>query len=198
MQSFVSRLLLISVAFFLSQEVLAEFSQVKVRPRVMGETMPAMQVLDASGKLVKLHDYTSGRFSLVIFLSDKTVPNPTQKQYFNSLTPFFKKLDYKLILIFPFSSDSSIFKSLSISDGVQYFFDPKKEAYTAMGLADKASEKSPVLTGFFIVGPDEVIRFQNATLGPSTPVSGEILVFAAKQYRDLYKKAEEKANDEKK
>lgn len=163
---------------------------VKARPRIMGESLPFLQVQDAVGKNVVLHNYTSGQFTVLVFAGTSVAHDENQERYFKSLMPFFKKIGYKLIIVFPTEAADPRVKSLKIPDNLEAFFDPDKEAFTAMGLADKKSKDSATINGVFIVGPDEVIRFQNATISNSTPLSGEILVFAAKQYKDLYQKAE--------
>ncbi len=163
---------------------------VKARPRIMGESLPFLQVQDAVGKNVILHNFTSGQFTVLVFAGKSVARDSNQERYFKSLMPFFKKVGYNVILIFPTTASDPRVKSLKIPDDIKAFFDPEKGAFTAIGLADKKSVDSPTLNGVFIVGPDEVIRFQNATISNSTPLSGEILVFAAKQYKDLYKKSE--------
>jgi Redoxin len=161
--------------------------QVLVRPRIAGEFIYDATVKNIKGESIGLGSVIENKFSIVVFSKPEHISLERARGYFKRLAPFIRDLGYQIVLVTTKKDDyvTEIAGRLKDEAGA-VLLDESQQAFVAMGLADRPSKDDAAINAIFVVAPNKQIMFSFASVSDSIPFSGEVLVLAARVYRDAY------------
>lgn len=208
----ISSLLLISIAIHFGEPAVAAPKPVsKTAPAVLAKTDPIVQsrpliagdivksekLTDYGGKPVELTSLLENKYTVLIYSNPNDLTEAEKVGYFEILYPPLKKLGYQFVVVYS-SADERLSKLAEPKDDVILLVDEKHASFEDMGLADIAAKKAPARSGIFLVGPTKTILFEFSSSSRDIPLSSEVLILAARVYKEKDKgNQEKKENDQK-
>ena len=163
---------------------------VKARPRVTGEFVPDVELHTLQGEKVSLGKMLEGKFSVVTFSKPENLWFESALGYFKRVVPYLLKLGYQMVIITPDDYDYIRDIGQRVKAGgskTGLFIDESRKSFIAMGLTDTSAKDGPSINAIFLVSPTKQIMFQFASVSDLIPFSGEVLVLAARVYKDAFK-----------
>ena len=163
---------------------------VKARPRVTGEFVPDVQLSTLQGEKVSLSKMLEGKFTVLTFSKPENLWFESALGYFKRVVPYLMKLGYQMIIVTPDDYDYIRDIGQRVKAGgsrTGLMIDESRKSFMAMGLTDTSAKDGPSINAIFLVSPTKQIMFQFASVSDLIPFSGEVLVLAARVYKDAYK-----------
>ena len=167
----------------------ADANLVKIRPRVTGEYIAEVDLKTLTGEKVALGSLLQGQFTVLIFSKPENLWFESALGYFRRVVPYLKKMGYQIIVVTPDDYDyiqdiGKRVKAGGSTNGI--LIDESRKSFMAMGLTDTAVKDGPSINAIFLVSPVKQIMFQFASVSDLIPFSGEVLVLAARVYKDAF------------
>lgn len=157
-------------------------AQIKARPRMVGEKVAEANLRTLDGKDIALIDLVRDKYTVLILGDPEFLRVPEIRRYLEVIEPHLMKLGYQTLIVLPL--DVAAAKPLQ-KGSVRIYSDESRAVFKAMGLADSEKKTAPYFTGVFLVGPGGDIRLQFVSTGEIVALSGDVLVLAARSFRDM-------------
>lgn len=145
-----------------------------------------MFLRDSSGGSVSLMQAVGQRPAVIVFASRQGLePGPRPLEQLSHVEKHLKNLGYQIVFVIasPASESSSV--NLRLRRGNTFLFDEGRVGFARMGLLSATADGARVVESAFVVGKDGRILYQYSNVGGVVPLSGEVLLTAARVYRDL-------------
>jgi peroxiredoxin len=159
---------------------------VQSRPLIAGDLVVNAKLRDNAGKSVELKDILADKYTVLIYSNPSDLTSGERVGYFEILDPPLEKLGYQFVLVSS-SVDTGLPDKIRDSVGLTLLIDESHVSFEDMGLADVAAKKAPTRSGIFLVDPKGMILFEFSSSSRRVPLSSEVLVLAARVYRDYSK-----------
>lgn len=144
-----------------------------LRPLMVGQSLPDVRLQDASGGWVALDDVVGDRPAVVVLESGAESPvRARQLAEMARIEPLLARLGYRVITISGADSGKSATRGTRLAD-------PERTAARAFGLSGEAG---PV-PGVFVFSRTGRVVHQYVNVDTSVPMSGEVVLTAARVYR---------------
>jgi hypothetical protein len=161
--------------------------QILVRPRIAGEFIYDATVKNLKGESLELGSLLTNRFSIVVFSKPEHISLERARGYFKRIAPYLLKLGYQIILVASRKDESLNDVALRLKgDTGAVVIDETQQVFVAMGLADRPTKDEAAINAIYVVAPNKQILFSFASVSDSIPFSGEVLVLAARVYKEAF------------
>ena len=167
------------------------------RPKITGEYIVESDLKTVGGQTLSLSTVLQGKYSVVVFSKPENIWFEAALGYFRKLVPYLTQMDYQVVVVTPEAYDYIKDIALAVETHGHVLIDADRKSFVGMGLMDqpasgKPAKDAPAINAIYLVAPDRQIMFQYASVSDKIPFSGEVLVLAARVYRDAFR-AREKA-----
>lgn len=157
--------------------------------KVVGDTVATGDLQTVDGKTVSLKSAVADQFTLLVFSRTSTLISEHDNGYFRQLVPQLSFLNYQIVLVTDELNETTQTIANSVSRNARILIDPKQKIFAEMGLGD-GSGQTPEAHALYLVSPKGKILFQYSSVSDAIPLSGEVLILAARVYRDSYESEE--------
>ncbi|RYZ74197.1 MAG: redoxin domain-containing protein, partial [Proteobacteria bacterium] len=156
---------------------------IQSRPLIAGDKVKNEKLKDYDGKVVELTTLLENKYTVLIYSNPNDLTDAEKNGYFEILHEPLKKLGYQFVVVSA-SEDSRATNRARAQSDVILLLDEKRASFEDMGLADVAARTAPARSGIFLVDPKLQILFEFSSSSREIPLSSEVLILAARVYRD--------------
>ena len=160
---------------------------VQSRPLIAGDLVKNEKLRDYQGNSVDLHALLKDKYTVLIYSNPDDLTSAERQGYFQILDQPLKRLGYQFVLISS-SEDLAIPSDIKNSKDYRLLIDESHASFEDMGLADIAAKRAATRSGIFLIDPKHMILFEFSSASKSVPLSSEVLILAARVYRDHSKR----------